>query len=254
MSVKRINVRHGYLFSPEHRPKLRGALVGWLHSSKMWLCIITAYVLIFGWNTSFPVKEVLPRIAFACATWWCTWLSDWLHNLDLKMGEKASSDVEFHFYRQDLLSISVILTTQFFLWAANCGWSVGTGQAIANGCASLLVFCLLFGSKHVAIRHHDGIVAVVKVVYGIQFLMLGWLGYLYAYHTNCGMATFIWFVYLPGFVFYVLKTRLRDFEIFGPHEIFHSFVYAGHMLTMGIDTFMSLPNSECQAGSVLITR
>jgi len=255
MTLRIAPARAGYLVSPERRPRLRGCLVGWLQHSGAWLVLVVGYTLTVAWHAGFAAHVSVPRVMFAAATCWCTWLSDWLHNLDLKMGPKASVEMEFLYYRMDMLSISVIMSVQSLLWSSNCAWGAGAAHGIASFTATVLNTALLFWPGDAFLRHNAILSVVVKVVYGIQFLLLGWLGYVWVFHTKCGIATSIWFVYLPGFLAFVSKPMIGDyFENFGPHEVFHAFVWAGHVVTMGMDAFMNSPfSTECPAGSVEVT-
>merc|ERR1719210_3248027 len=94
---------------PEARPMLRGALAGWLNCTGAWLAVAALHVLVTAAVTRCSVKACLARISFGAATYLCTWVSDWLHNLDLKLGTKADVGLEFRLWKTDLFSISAVL-------------------------------------------------------------------------------------------------------------------------------------------------
>lgn len=229
--------------------------MGWLHGSGAWLALTTCYTLVVAWNLNFQPRNVLPRVMFAGSTYWCTWLSDWLHNLDLKMGVKANVHTEFIYYRMDLLSISAILNAQLLLWVSNLAWAVGRLQVAAMCTATSFNAALLFWPGGLFRKHRRVLALVTKLVYGLQFLLCGWVAYVLVYHTKCSFATTIWFVYLPGFLAFTAKPLVdHKFEHVGPHEVFHAFVWMGHVVTMAIDGLFSSPwCGECPAGRIEVS-
>merc|ERR1712194_186042 len=88
------------------------------------------------------------------------------------------------------------------------------------------------------LKNHTGWRNVaIKLVFLVQFLLLGYLGWFSVMYAQCGYASSIWFVYVPGFVCYLSKGYLNEnagwkFTDTGPHELFHIFVYLGHLTTM----------------------
>ena len=76
-------MRTAYLLDGEPRPQPRGSIPGFLHRSGLWLALVTVHVLLTAILTG-SIGPTLLRVAFGVATYWTTWLSDVLHNLDLK--------------------------------------------------------------------------------------------------------------------------------------------------------------------------
>lgn len=253
LSVSAPCARADYLIGVESRPVLRGALVGWLHGTQIWLALVTAHLGLAIVFLGPSLLVIFPRVALGAATWWCTWLSDMLHNLDIKMGSEADVKLEFKYYRLDRLSISVILFVQFLLWAANMAWPIGTpAGAVMSGLIMLLVTAALFHSEEKVMKHQLHISRWINLGYMGQFVLVGWLGYLYVFHTHCGFATYVWFVYAPGFMCFASKPFFAHdrFTHFGPHEWFHTLVYAGHLTTMGIDLYMCMAQPPCVAHKI----
>merc|ERR1712154_128147 len=115
---------------------------------------------------------------------------------------------------------------------ANIAWAEGLAQAGVTCTVTLLVALALFHPGPQPLKRRERYSTWIKVGFMLQFVLLGWLGYLYVYHTQCGYATQIWFVYAPGFLCYATKPLLNDrFLIWGPHECFHVLVYAGHLVS-----------------------
>lgn len=229
---------------------LRGALVGWLNRTRIWLVLVVAYVVIATWCMGALPSVILPRAAVAAAVWWGTWLSDWLHNLDLKMGNMADAKTEFFFWRLDMLSISVILCVYFLLWTSNIGWAIGTAQACATCLIMLFVAALLFHSGPNVMKHRLALSPLLKMSYVFQFLLMGWLAYMYAFHTHCGFAMSAWFFFLLGFLSFALKGVFGEHHYFGPHEWSHTFMHVGHIVSMALDLYMCVASAPCIAGKV----
>jgi hypothetical protein len=75
---------------------------------------------------------------------------------------------------------------------------------------------------------------LVKGILGVQFLALdGFMAYRML-STSCHLVFYAWFAYLPGIICYSLHIP-KDNHLFGPHDIFHVCVIAGHCISAGLD-------------------
>ena len=72
----------------------------------------------------------------------------------------------------------------------------------------------------------------------MAFQFVGLLGYLISLLTStalkaCAFNGYIFWVYAPGLILYVLKKPQN--QVFGFHEMFHTSVLAGHVMSMLCD-------------------
>jgi hypothetical protein len=246
------NQRYSYSMDREFRPLYRGSLVAFLHRTSTWLFVSIVYCTISAMMIASPASVAL-RIKFCLATLWGVWASDWLHNLDrvsLPSWHHAReirskkcyfktpgiSDLEAFYLQHDFISISTIITANYILWCDNLRWDFGlaTASLISVGCTALLSILVLVG------KPEGPRVLGIKIILGIQFVVL----YLYmivcqawqaADNNPCSVHSIVWFTYLPGILCYAVKPYLPQFQKFGPHEIFHAFVFLGHLCSMVLD-------------------
>ena len=163
--------------------------------------------------------------------------------------------LEFKYWKDDQLSIAVILCAQAVLWSVNVSWACGMMPAVSAMAATVCVR-LALGQLTDPHAFHDRKVAftreyLIKLLFGFQFLCTGYVGRFSIFETEeCGFFASIWAVYLPGFVAFVAKKRFAKSgsggpALFGLHEVFHVFVYAGHVTTMGIDLYITGTGLSC---------
>lgn len=243
--VDRRVARRDYLMTEvggarEGRPRHRGALCAWLWHSKSWICFSMGHVIAVAFATGFAPAFLISRAAFALATIWQTWASDLLHNFDLQKDTKMTLPQEFLYWRLDLLSIALILASQYALWSITVGMHVRF-ELLVIAATAWGPLCVGAALRAMTVSTYSGPLNVAcKIAFGIQFLFCGWLAIYVNCYTRCGYNSAIWFAYLPGFVCYLSKIFINEhsgwhFERFGPHEWFHVFVYMGHVTTMVLD-------------------
>eukprot|EP00041_Stephanoeca_diplocostata_P007051 m.97452 g.97452 ORF g.97452 m.97452 type:complete len:325 (+) comp16698_c0_seq1:97-1071(+) len=250
--------RTPYLLDATPRPLYRGQLFGWFYRSNVWLLIGVVYVMksVMGgvsWD------HILLQMGFVAAVQWNLSASDKLHNADYYReaheDESATRRRELDSYRQDIVSISCILTMAMWKWSSRCSYAnvLGWGVALSVVCTLVMVamaFTSYDGSvilklyPSVTTNYLKASERIRKCVLGIQYG--GILGYL-TYTALCfegqmkGVGA-IFFVYLPGMFAYTLKAKLGTafpnvcMSKFGGHEIFHFFIMAGHISTITMDT------------------
>lgn len=215
--------------------------MGWLHKTRAWYIIAVLYVAVAAVlgrrsPTGLSGAALGFRALAACATSANVFISDRYHNADhrLRAGrpQAYSSSAETWALRSDYLGISSVLTTQLWLWSSNMRWMCRLPQVgVAAGVITFLVALLARLVVPRKIGH-----ALVKALMGVQFA--GLLGYLawtvFAFAPlPCRVSVLIFFIYLPGLVFYVLKQPKHP--TFGFHEWFHTSVLLGHSASMVFD-------------------
>lgn len=225
--------RKPYLLTGLPRPKYRGALVGFLHRTKLWYILAATYVAMAFKRSALSPVPLSPvdlglRVAAALISSANIFVSDRYHNADLKE-ETYTRAHELFWMRLDYLGISAILTYNQFLWSGNCGWHARTRLAAAYSGACLA--CVGFLSPKLD-GDRDGSTKLVKYITGTQFVP----AMTYLVLTMGGALTrnvLIYTLYASGLVLYVSKRPKRD--TVGFHEIFHCLVVAGHIASMGFD-------------------
>ena len=239
--------RKPYLLTGLPRPKYRGALVGFLHRTKLWYVLAGAYLwcsLLYSAASAIPLTAVEKalRVAAAVISSANIFISDAYHNADLKPGCYTRSH-ELFWMRCDYLGISAILAYNQFLWSGNVGWHCRTRLAAAYSALCLGIVSLaapkLSGNR-------DGSTKLVKYLTGTQFMP----AMTYLVLTMGGAlarTTIIYTLYASGLVLYVSKAPQS--RSFGFHEIFHSLVVLGHLASMGFDLVeISAPAARVAAG------
>lgn len=208
-------------------------MMGWLHATRVWYIIAIAYVLV-AWRlpTQAPLTgaQLMLRVGAAAASSANVLISDGYHNADKRGSDAYTAEAELCWLRWDYVGISCVLTSLLLLWSSNLGWAghlrlVGVAGGIATAVVALLAAFVVPRKKgHTA----------VKALFGFQFV--GLLGYLISLmYTSIGGALYsvIFWVYAPGLILYVLKQPKS--QTFGFHELFHTSVLSGHVVSMACD-------------------
>jgi hypothetical protein len=199
------------------------------------------HVLVITIASDLSAAFLASRLTFAIATVWQTWASDRLHNLDLVTSHRVDVKTEFWYWRLDLFSIALLLASQYAMWSVSFRFDEHRLAIVLLGpvCVAIALACM-------DLRTFDGAFNLLaKFVFLVQFLFVGYLGLFCNLYTNCGHNALIWFVYLPGFLCYLAKGWMNhengwNFLHIGPHEVFHIFVYLGHLTTMMLDIMTEL--------------
>merc|ERR1712023_261817 len=145
-----------------------------------------------------PVHMLL-RAGFGAATFFTTWLSDRLHNMDLQGCTKQHVGIklEFDYWRLDLFSISLILFAQCILWSFNLAWALPWNGIPTAVCGLLGTFAVgsiiglrmthkyasqcMYGSPFIRTS-----VRQCSALMGMQFLCTGYVGLVCHLKTECG--------------------------------------------------------------------
>lgn len=240
--------------------------MGWLNRTNFWLFLCLIYN---GLGIMFlpNVASVFLRLKFSAATVWGVWASDWLHNLDrihppawysrsaesiqrarTHAGVPGLDTLEAFYLRHDMVSISAMLTANYFIWSDNLCWvenlSLATGTSVA--CTFAMLLLGVFAPSPIGFPF-----LCMKAILGIQFVALYFyllVCFVSTANATCEWNIVIWFTYLPGILCYALKPLLPKFNHIGPHEIFHVFVVLGHVCSMWFDVAnMVRPCAACLA-------
>mmetsp|Transcript_8778 Transcript_8778/g.26395 ORF Transcript_8778/g.26395 Transcript_8778/m.26395 type:complete len:284 (+) Transcript_8778:194-1045(+) len=228
--------RPPYALSDLERPKYRGYLMGALHKTGAWYALSAAYVAAAaqqlrgtpGWNLAL-------RVALVGASSLSVWVSDGYHNPDLRTGPRSgvSEAKELGWLRLDYVTISLILSTNYWLWAHNIlQLGVVGGGLKTLAVASAAATACVAGTAALVLPRYFGHL-IIKVLIGTQFV--GFLGRLVtaALTSPSPACSAIYAAYIPGFITYASKFP-RD-PTWGYHEYFHSSVLLGHLTSMGFD-------------------
>jgi len=225
--------RRPYLLTGLPRPKYRGALVGFLHRTKLWYIIAALYLwcsLLRSATSAVPLTAVdkTLRVGAVVISSANIFISDRYHNADLKPG-LYKKEHELFWMRCDYLGISAIMAYNQFIWSGNVGWHCRTRLAAAYSALCLAIVGLaapkLSGNR-------DGSTKLVKYLTGTQFMP----AMTYLVLTMGGALTrnaIIYTLYASGLVLYVSKRPQS--KVFGFHECFHALVVLGHLASMGFD-------------------
>ena len=187
--------RPPYALSGLPRPKLRGAVMGYLHRSRLWYWLASAYVV--GAVALLNPKTLLDsmlRVSLASASSLSVLISDGYHNPDRRSG--VTEESELFWLRWDYIGISAILTTNFWLWAANLRW---VPHLLECGVVAGLAMAAVATTAFTVVPKRSGHIAV-KLTLAFQFV--GLLGYLVtkALSSSIPLCSLIYFCYLPGYV------------------------------------------------------
>lgn len=257
-----LKTRADYLLSPaEPRSLYRGALCGWLWHSRVWVSIALAHVLTVAVSSA-SIVPTLCRAFFAFSTVYQTWASDALHNLDLTPASLGlqTLETEFLYWRLDVFSISLILSSQYAVWSSvlefwgppvdDLNPSIYQFLLVVWGPLAILATLLyqsqppdenssafLAQGENREITNSSRMATWRNVIFGLQFFSLLYLAVYCNLYTTCGYNGIIWLMYAPGFVCFLTKdwSVSEQEQKVGPHEWFHVFVYAGHLTTIVLD-------------------
>lgn len=232
--------RRPYLLSGLPRPRYRGALMGWLHRTRLWYLLAVTYVAAALWLSSrgsVPLTKfsVALRFLAAAVTSANIYISDAYHNADKKGPAVYTREHELQWMRRDYIGISAILAYNQWLWSCNVGWAGFARLAsVHSGLCLAVVSALapqLSGDRD---GYGKGSTKVVKYITGTQFLPS--LTYLVlTFPVAGGRNALIYTVYGFGLVLYLAKQPKS--HVHGFHEWFHLMVVLGHLSSMGFDLF-----------------
>jgi len=229
-SAQPVEPRPPYALSGLERPKYRGAAMGWLHNTGQWYALSAAYVAAVVQQLPKPLNygSLALRVALVAASSASVYISDGYHNAD-KRREGVSEAGELGWLRWDYMGISLILSTNFWLWASNLGWVSGLGAlGWASAAATLNIGLWAWG----VVPKYFGHVAV-KLTLAAQFAGLLLYLVIVALRSPSPACSLIYASYVPGFILYATKFPKKG--KFGYHEYFHSSVLLGHLVSMGFD-------------------
>ena len=171
------------------------------------------------------------RAALAGASSASVYISDGYHNADRRTGSRGglSEASELGWLRLDYVGISLILSTNFWLWASNFGFA---GTLAALSAATGAALATVVAASFTVVPRYAGHIAV-KLTLAAQFV--GFLGYLVAIAlaSPTPACALIYAAYVPGFVLYATKSPQS--KTFGYHEYFHASVILGNLASMGFD-------------------
>jgi predicted membrane channel-forming protein YqfA (hemolysin III family) len=226
--------RKPYLLTGLPRPKYRGALVGFLHRTRLWYIIAAAYLasaLHRSAAAAVPLTsfEILLRIGAAVISSANILISDAYHNADLKAG-CYTKEHELLWMRWDYFGISAVLAYNQFLWSANAGWQCCT--RLAAGYSALCLAVVGLASPKLS-GNRDGSTKLVKYITGTQFMPSLTYTVLMMSGAMAQIGGSIYALYATGLVLYLSKRPQS--MVFGFHEIFHSLVVLGHLASFGFD-------------------
>ena len=221
--------RPPYALSGLERPTHRGAVMGFLHNTGAWYALSAAYV-------AAALKQLQPssfypsflRIALVAASSYSIYISDCYHNAD-KRREGVSEEGELAVLRKDYLGISLILSTNTWLWAHNLG-----GSPILNKlcvAASVCTANVAFQSFCVVNKYIGHV--LIKLTFATQFVAILGTLCLIAAKSPISACAWIYAAYAPGFVIYA--TKFPKNKKWGYHEWFHLSVLMGNLVSMGFD-------------------
>jgi len=228
LSSEAAGSRPPYALSGLERPTHRGAVMGFLHNTGAWYALSAAYV-------AAALKQLDPltlypaflRVALVAASSYSIYISDCYHNAD-KRREGVTEAGELKVLRRDYLGISLILSTNTWLWAHNLG-----GSALMHKLCLAATACtanVALQSFYVVNKYLGHV--LIKLTFACQFVaILGTLG-LTALKAK-SPAALIYAAYAPGFLIYATKFPKR--RTWGYHELFHLSVLAGNLVSMGFD-------------------
>ena len=170
--------------------------MGFLHRSRAWYLVALAYVVTSAALLPVPraTLDVFLRACLASASSLSVLISDGYHNPDLRGSRNVTSEKELFWLRWDYVGISAILTTNFWLWASNIGWTPGlkVGAVLAG-----LSTAAISRASFTIVPERKGHI-FVKLTLAFQFVAV--LGYLVsqALASPIKLAAIIYLCYCPG--------------------------------------------------------
>ena len=252
--------RARYIVDGERRPKQRGALMGFVNQTNIWLLLSIFYVLAVAavCRDCGVWPRVALRVAFAASCWANIFLSDRFHNQDLKLGMgKMNAVTEFRYLTSDLLGNAFVFSAQTLLWAINVyemcppelASCVRYTPVLAVAATSTIAYLLASvppSPETSSTWQVDAsmIIMQLQLVTGLHLCYIAALGGL------VGVSA-IWGTYMLGLSCYGSKKFLDDsnFINYGPHELFHVFVLLGHCSTVVYDLYLLRGDQELGSGS-----
>ena len=203
--------------------------MGFLHNTGAWYALSAAYV-------AAALKQLQPssfypsflRIALVAASSYSIYISDCYHNAD-KRREGVSEEGELAVLRKDYLGISLILSTNTWLWAHNLGGSPILNKlcVAATACTANVAF-----QSFCVVNKYIGHV-LIKLTFATQFVAILGTLCLIAAKSPISACAWIYAAYAPGFVIYA--TKFPKNKKWGYHEWFHISVLMGNLVSMGFD-------------------
>ena len=203
--------------------------MGFLHNTGAWYALSAAYV-------AAALKQLQPssfypsflRIALVAASSYSIYISDCYHNAD-KRREGVSEAGELAVLRKDYLGISLILSTNTWLWAHNLGGSPVLNKlcVAASVCTANVAF-----QSFCVVNKYIGHV-LIKLTFATQFVAILGTLCLIAAKSPISACAWIYAAYAPGFVIYA--TKFPKSKKWGYHEWFHLSVLTGNLVSMGFD-------------------
>jgi len=223
-------VRPPYALSGLERPTYRGTVMGFLHDTGAWYALSAAYV--FAALSRLPRPGRLPalalRTALVAASSFSLYITDRYHNAD-KRREGVSEDGELANLRCDYVGISLVLSTNLWLWSRNLGIGPRLGLWSAAATAHVLA------QSVAVVPRYAGHVAV-KLTLATQFVGLLGALVIVAARSAVPACAAIYAAYAWGFVLYAFKVP-KD-AVWGYHEYFHASNILGNVMSMGFDLYL----------------
>lgn len=206
--------------------------MGWLHRTRAWYVLAAVYTCVAVARLPRPLKPaaLALRLALVGASSASVWISDGYHNPDVRgVGAAELPEDELSWLRLDYTSISMILSTNLWLWGSHLGW-IGALRPLSK--LSALATALVATTAATIVPKRAGHIGI-KLTLAVQFV--GFLGYLVSVAAKSPIQASIavYLCYLPGFALYA--TKWPKTRTFGYHEYFHSSVLLGHLASMGFD-------------------
>jgi len=244
--------RKGYHIDGECRPAHRGRLFSMVYHSNLWL-IISAFYLAAKCDPTMTLFELGIRLTMIASVQYGFKCSDWLHCSDLYDADASKSleeqrQHELTGLKYDMLCISLILASSCIMWAHKLFFfeNLDILAGFNAGGVVLLAFVLWGMMKPHTLKdeympHYRFYLKLAQFILACQYFSMLQLVVAarnldeqWAHLRNAGL---IWFVYFPGMFCFVLKPFFPSTKttIWGPHEVFHFFTFAGHLATMILD-------------------
>ena len=132
------------------------------------------------------------------------------------------------------MGISLLLSTTVALWASHLHWVERLTQLAVLGFAANAIVGWASFAVFERGESTRGVV-IVQATLALQFVLPLCYMLPLAWMTTCGSyVSSVWLTYLLGFVFMGLGIP-RDGPTFGAHDVFHTFVLLGHVVSAALD-------------------
>ena len=228
--------RPPYLLSGLPRPRYRGALMGFLHRTRIFYLLAAGYfaaAVRLSSTSPVPLTAAGVMLRFIAAVFSSAniFISDAYHNGDANAQSYTAAN-ELYWMRWDYVGISAVLCYNMLLWSMNLRWAgrnrlFSIYSVVCFGLVSLLTTKLEGGDRD---GYGLGSTKTIKYLTGTQWLPALTCLVLTATSLAHGV---IYVVYGAGLVLYLAKKPQS--AVFGFHEYFHGLVVAGHLTSMGFD-------------------